>query len=75
MKWKRSERLVDMTHHLLDYPHELIPLTFFSERYQSAKSSISEDLTIIKETFEEKGMENVNGNWRSRWSKIHSENG
>ena len=55
MKWKRSERLVDMTHHLLDYPHELIPLTFFSERYQSAKSSISEDLTIIKETFEEKG--------------------
>lgn len=55
MKWKRSERLVDMTHHLLDYPHELIPLTFFSERYQSAKSSISEDLTIVKETFEEKG--------------------
>ena len=55
MKWKRSERLVDMTRHLLDCPHELIPLTFFSERYQSAKSSISEDLTIVKETFEEKG--------------------
>ena len=33
----------------------LIPLTFFSELYQSAKSSISEDLTIVKETFEEKG--------------------
>ena len=55
MKWKRSERLVDMTRHLLDYPHQLIPLTFFSERYQSAKSSISEDLTIVKETFENKG--------------------
>ena len=55
MKWKRSERLVDMTRHLLDFPHELIPLTFFSERYQSAKSSISEDLAIIKETFEGKG--------------------
>ena len=55
MKWKRSERLVDMTRHLLDCPHELIPLTFFSERYHSAKSSISEDLTIIKGTFEEKG--------------------
>lgn len=55
MKWKRSERLVDMTRHLLDCPHELIPLTFFSERYHSAKSSISEDLTIIKDTFEEKG--------------------
>jgi purine operon repressor len=55
MKWKRSERLVDMTRHLLDYPHELIQLTFFSERYNAAKSSISEDLTIIKETFEEQG--------------------
>ena len=55
MKWKRSERLVDMTRHLLEHPHELIPLTFFSERYKAAKSSISEDLTIIKETFEEKG--------------------
>ncbi|KXH86831.1 pur operon repressor [Sporosarcina sp. HYO08] len=54
MKWKRSERLVDMTCHLLENPHKLIPLTFFSERYQAAKSSISEDLTIVKETFEEK---------------------
>ncbi|WP_438314068.1 pur operon repressor [Sporosarcina sp. FA9] len=55
MKWKRSERLVDMTRHLLESPHELIPLTLFSERYESAKSSISEDLTIIKATFEETG--------------------
>lgn len=55
MKWKRSERLVDMTRYLLDSPYELVPLTVFSERYQSAKSSISEDLSIIKSTFEEKG--------------------
>ncbi|GLC90389.1 pur operon repressor [Lysinibacillus piscis] len=56
MKWKRSERLVDMTYYLLEHPHQLIPLTYFSELYQSAKSSISEDLTIVKETFEEKGI-------------------
>ena len=56
MKWKRSERLVDMTHHLLEHPHKLIPLTYFSDLYQSAKSSISEDLGIVKETFEEKGI-------------------
>lgn len=55
MKWKRSERLVDMTRHLIDCPQELIPLTFFSERYQSSKSSISEDLSIIKETLEASG--------------------
>lgn len=56
MKWKRSERLVDMTHYLLEHPHKLIPLTYFSDGYQSAKSSISEDLGIVKETFEEKGI-------------------
>ena len=55
MKWKRSERLIDITRHLLEYPHELFPLTFFSERYSSAKSSISEDLAIVKVTFEEQG--------------------
>ncbi|MCG3086686.1 pur operon repressor [Sporosarcina cyprini] len=55
MKWKRSERLVDMTRHLLENPHLLIPLTYFSDRYQAAKSSISEDLTIVKQTFEENG--------------------
>lgn len=56
MKWKRSERLVDMTHYLLDHPHKLIPLTYFSDLYGSAKSSISEDLGIVKETFEQKGI-------------------
>ncbi len=54
-KLKRSGRLVDMTHYLLQHPHEVISLTHFSEWYQSAKSSISEDLVIIKEIFEEEG--------------------
>ncbi|MDN3956909.1 pur operon repressor [Sporolactobacillus laevolacticus] len=52
MKLKRSSRLVDMTEYLLRHPHQVIPLSYFSERYESAKSSISEDLTIIKENFE-----------------------
>lgn len=56
MKLRRSGRLVDMTHFLLEHPHHLVPLTFFSERYQSAKSSISEDLAIIKEQFEQQGI-------------------
>ncbi|MCA1032841.1 pur operon repressor [Bacillus timonensis] len=56
MKFRRSSRLVDMTNHLLEHPQKLISLTFFSERYQSAKSSISEDLTIIKQTFEQQGI-------------------
>ncbi|WP_100405930.1 pur operon repressor [Bacillus solitudinis] len=54
-KLKRSGRLVDMTYFLLQHPHEVISLTHFSERYQSAKSSISEDLVIVKEIFEDEG--------------------
>lgn len=56
MKFRRSERLIDMTNYLLDHPRELVPLTFFAERYSSAKSSISEDLAIVKETFEQRGI-------------------
>lgn len=53
-KMKRSARLVEMTQYLLSRPHSLIPLTTFVQRYDAAKSSISEDLTIIKEVFEQK---------------------
>lgn len=54
-KWKRSARLVDLTNQLLSQPYKLIPLTTFAKRYQSAKSSISEDLTIIDEVFRNEG--------------------
>ncbi|MGV3488437.1 MAG: pur operon repressor [Tuberibacillus sp.] len=56
MKLKRSGRLVDMTRYLLEHPNTIISLTNFSERYESAKSSISEDLVIVKESFETQGV-------------------
>ena len=59
MKIKRSERLIDMTAYILDNPHKLTPLTFFVNKYESAKSSISEDLTIIKKTFKDRGFGNL----------------
>lgn len=55
-KLKRSSRLVEMTNYLLSRPHQLVPLTVFAERYDSAKSSISEDLAIIKEVFENENI-------------------
>ncbi|SDJ17290.1 pur operon repressor [Natribacillus halophilus] len=55
-KLKRSSRLVDMTYFLLQNPQQLISLSHFSERYGSAKSSISEDLAIIKDIFESERM-------------------
>lgn len=60
MKMRRSGRLVDMTSYLLDHPRSLVPLSFFAERYGSAKSSISEDLAIIKSTFEQQGIGALN---------------
>jgi purine operon repressor len=54
-KWKRSSRLVDMTRQLLSEPRRLIPLTAFAQRYQSAKSSISEDLDIIHDVLRAEG--------------------
>jgi purine operon repressor len=59
MKLKRSGRMVDLTAYLLHHPHQLIPLSYFVERYESAKSSISEDLAIIKEHFEQHGLGQV----------------
>ena len=56
VKIKRSERLVDMTRYLMEHPHTLISLTYFSKKYGSAKSSISEDLSIVKRTFEASDM-------------------
>ena len=53
MKVRRSNRLVDMTRYLLDHPRELVSLKFFGHRYDSAKSSISEDLSIIRNTVDD----------------------
>ncbi|QDI91566.1 pur operon repressor [Salicibibacter halophilus] len=55
-KLKRSGRLVDMTNFLLNHPNQLIPLHHFAERYAAARSSISEDLAIVKEIFESEQM-------------------
>lgn len=56
-KMKRSERLVDMAQYLLSRPHTVVPLTTFAVRYQAAKSSISEDLAILKDVFEDEAGE------------------
>ncbi|WP_125712015.1 pur operon repressor [Companilactobacillus kedongensis] len=56
MKTRRSERLIDMTRYLLERPHTLISLAFFAKRFESAKSSISEDLGILRRTFMIRGI-------------------
>ncbi|MCO0831732.1 pur operon repressor [Fructobacillus sp. W13] len=55
MKIRRADRLVDMTHYLLEHPRELVSLNFFAERYETAKSSISEDLAIVRRVYKTRG--------------------
>ena len=56
MKVRRSTRLVDMTIFFLKNPNKTTPLSYFTEKFKAAKSSISEDLAIIKDSFEETNM-------------------
>ncbi|ARJ51040.1 pur operon repressor [Staphylococcus lutrae] len=59
MRYKRSERIVYMTQYLINNPNKLVPLTFFVTKFEQAKSSISEDVQIIKDTLIKEGLGTV----------------
>lgn len=59
MRVKRSERLVEMTADFLKQPHQVFPLDYFTEKFEAAKSSISEDLSIIKAVFIEQQLGDI----------------
>src|SRR5699024_3052122 len=59
MRYKRSERIVYMTQYLMNNPNKLIPLTYFVQKFKQAKSSISEDVQIIKTTFQKEDLGTV----------------
>lgn len=52
-KWRRSERIPVITKFLLENPNLLLSMNFFAEFFQVAKSSISEDISIIRNVFQE----------------------
>lgn len=56
MKYKRSERLVFITEYLTRRPNARVPLSTFVDKFTQAKSSISEDLRILKEVFENENI-------------------
>ncbi|MCK8817036.1 pur operon repressor [Natroniella sulfidigena] len=59
MKMRRSERIVAVTKILVNEPYELISLNYFTERFDAAKSTISEDLSIIRRVFAAEKMGKV----------------
>ncbi len=61
---KRSERIAGIVRSLLDRPSTLLSLSEFADRYGAAKSTISEDIALIRAVFErqERGhVETVTG--------------
>ena len=48
--------LVYMTQHLTTNPNKLIPLTTYVDKFSQAKSSISEDIRIIKDVLSAEGL-------------------
>lgn len=52
-KYKRNERIGVISRMLVDAPNKIFTLNCFTELFNSAKSTISEDLMIIKTIFEE----------------------
>lgn len=53
---RRSERLAAMTKLLVDSPNAVVALSEFGSRFGAAKSTISEDLSIIKDVFAKEGL-------------------
>ncbi|MBM7623899.1 pur operon repressor [Sporohalobacter salinus] len=56
MKLRRSERIVAITKVLTDKPYRLFSLNHFTAKFDAAKSTISEDLSIIKRVFAAEDM-------------------
>jgi purine operon repressor len=48
-----------ITKYLLERPNMLLSMNFFAELFQAAKSSISEDITIVKAVFQDFGFGKV----------------
>ena len=52
MKFKRTERIGAIVKILSDNPNRIYTLIFFTEKFNAAKSTISEDLLVVKNVFE-----------------------
>lgn len=58
-KLSRNQRVIGITKILLDNPCKIINLNTFTERFNAAKSSISEDLVIVRKVLDEFNMGKV----------------
>lgn len=55
-KFKRNERIAAITQILVNTPNKVFTLTCFTELFAASKSTISEDLVIVKDIFEKQKL-------------------
>ena len=55
-KYKRNERIAAITQILVNTPNKVFTLTCFTELFAASKSTISEDLVIVKDIFEKQKL-------------------
>lgn len=55
-KAKRMERVIALTKILVDNPHRLFSFSYFCQKFEIAKSTLSEDVFSIKEGLENNGL-------------------
>jgi len=55
-KPKRNERIAAMMKILSDEPNKIFTLSYFTEKFLAAKSTISEDITVLKQSMEKMNL-------------------
>lgn len=53
---RRSQRIAALTKRLVERPNQVFSLGKFTEEFGVAKSTLSDDLTLMRQTFEELGL-------------------
>ncbi|MZQ74974.1 MAG: pur operon repressor [Peptoclostridium sp.] len=59
MKFKRNERIGGIVKILSDSPNRIFTLSYFTQKFNAAKSTISEDILIVKNVFEKLNLGKV----------------
>jgi len=58
-KFKRNERIAAMVKILSDYPNKLFTLNYFTEKFNAAKSTMSEDIVMVRQAMVKLGLGKV----------------
>lgn len=58
-KFNRNQRVTAITKTLIENPNKIINLNTFTEMFMAAKSTISEDIVVVRETLNKLSMGNI----------------